>query len=170
MTGASGEEYVIEFSDVTGSEVVVMTESKLVPEETVVTVEDGSITTIVVGTDTYTVSYDGDGEVDEVTLVSGSAATTRRTQQANVADRRLQSCEDSCQDNSNAICQALEAACADISSVVYALLGTLCNDLDSLCEPSGIVQGCDEQCGPCECSKRKTRREFTLFFPRAPIV
>lgn len=77
VTGDSGEEYEVEFHDESGAdvEVVVMTESEEVPEETTVTVVDGSITTVVVGTETYAISYDSDGEVTHLTLVPGSSTT-----------------------------------------------------------------------------------------------
>eukprot|EP00903_Cladosiphon_okamuranus_P022788 g20980.t1 len=155
VTGSSGKEYVVEFADESGTdvEVVVMTESAEVPVETTVTVVAGSITTIVVGSDTYSVSYDSSGEVDDVTLVSG----TRRTQQVVPIDfefleRRLQvSCENQCEASSNQLCGALTIGCSpDYGGILLGLLGTLCDDLSSLCNVSGIVASCEAACvTPC---------------------
>ena len=145
----------MEFSEDTDTEVVIMPESELVPEETVVTVQDGSVTSVEVGAETYSITYDENGKVDGVTVVSGdTTTTTRRTQQADfVSDRRLQSCENSCEASANQICGALIYACNDTSSPVFLLLGPLCDDLSGLCDTSGIVQGCARQCAPCECSR-----------------
>lgn len=51
------------------------TRSEEVPVETSFTLVDGSITTIVIGTDTYSVSYNSDGEVDHLTLVTEIVST-----------------------------------------------------------------------------------------------
>eukprot|EP00903_Cladosiphon_okamuranus_P012680 g11859.t1 len=144
---SAGEEYVVEFSDESDTEVVVMTESQNVPEETTVFVEDGEITSIAIGTETYTVSYvyHEDGEVDDVTLVSGDAAT-RRTQQVGLVDRRLLSCEQSCQASANKLCGALQFGCSDGS--LATLLGPMCDDLDDLCNLAGILFGCERTCAP----------------------
>eukprot|EP00903_Cladosiphon_okamuranus_P012010 g11277.t1 len=144
---SAGEEYVVEFCDESETEVVVMAESENVPEETTVVVEAGSITTILIGTKTYAVSYvyDEDGEVDNVTLVSGDAAT-RRTQQVDSVDRRLQSCEQSCQANANQLCGALGFGCG--YSSLATLLGSMCDDLDALCNLAGILFGCERKCAP----------------------
>lgn len=154
VTGSSGEEYVVEFDDATGDEVIVMTESDEVPVETTVVVTGSSITSIVVGTDTFEVQYDASGEVSSVTLVPPSA-TTRRTQvarQVDFEDRRLQSCEDSCEANANRLCGALIFGCSDSTGTLATLLGVLCDDLENLCDASGIVEGCDRTCAPCECT------------------
>eukprot|EP00903_Cladosiphon_okamuranus_P016330 g15060.t1 len=153
VTGESGEEYEVEFLEEDGHdvEIVVMPESEEVPEETTITVVDGEIKTVMVGDDTYEVSYDSDGEVTDVTLVSGSA-TTRRTQQVVGEDlfseRRLQSCEDACEAQANGLCGALTFGCSIPGSVLEQLLGVLCDDVDSLCDVNGIVRGCERQCAP----------------------
>lgn len=59
VTVASREVYLLDFSDESGgSEVIVMTESDDVLVETTVVVTGGSITTIMVGSGTYSVIYD----------------------------------------------------------------------------------------------------------------
>eukprot|EP00752_Nemacystus_decipiens_P003687 g3397.t1 len=149
VTGSSGEEYEIELSDDTA--VVVMTESELVPEETTISIEDGSITTIMVGTDTYSVTYDEDGKVDDVTPVSGSATTTRRTQQADLANRRLGwTCKENCETKALSVCDELETQCANISTatgVLLTVLNVICADLGTLCGATvGIERGCEREC------------------------
>lgn len=154
VAGSSGEKYTVGFSDESGTdvEVIVVAESEEVPLETV-TVVGGYITTIVVGTDTYFVSYDSSGEVDDVTLVSGDDGSTRRTQQVDIiiADRRLQSCEESCAANANQLCGALMFGCNYPTGVLAALLGSLCDDVDDLCNTAGILVGCENNCAPREC-------------------
>eukprot|EP00903_Cladosiphon_okamuranus_P010323 g9767.t1 len=145
VTGSSGEEYVIEFSEESETEVVVMKESEEVPEETTVTVVGDSIATIVIGEDTYEVIYSEDGEIEDVMLVSGDAAT-RRTQQIGLADRRLLTCEQSCQANANTLCGALEFGCG--YGTLATLLGSMCDDLDDLCNDAGILFGCERTCSP----------------------
>ena len=142
VTGASGEEYLVDFSSESGTEIV-MTESDEAPEETTVIVTGGAVTTIKVGSETYTVSYDEGGEVDSVTSGAGSA-TTRRTQQVDFAERRLATCEEECVQNADASCLALETACDD--STLGPLLGALCNDLTVLCNERGIEEGCERNC------------------------
>eukprot|EP00903_Cladosiphon_okamuranus_P014283 g13266.t1 len=144
VTGASGEEYLVEISDERTSEVII-TEGADVPEETTVAFDaEGSVTIVTVGSDTYTISYDANGDVASV----DPARFRRRTQnvEVNFAERRLQACEDSCAADANRICGGLEFACS--YAPLAALLGPLCNDLDSLCNASGIVRGCDRTCAP----------------------
>eukprot|EP00752_Nemacystus_decipiens_P004852 g4415.t1 len=146
VTGSSGEEYHVKFSDPTGTAVVVVTESDQVEQDTEIHVEDGSITLIEIGPDTYSVTYDSDGEVEDVTLVPGTASS-RRTQQGDFADRRLQSCENSCEANANQLCGAFSFACA--FPALAGLLGpVICDDFENLCNVHGIVEGCDRTCAP----------------------
>eukprot|EP00752_Nemacystus_decipiens_P002363 g2232.t1 len=142
---SAGEDYVVEFDGDGETEEIVMAESASVPEETTVVVEDGDITTIVIGDATYSVSYDEDGEVDEVVQVSGDART-RRTQQAGSADRRLQSCEETCAGGANQLCGALKFGCR--TGTLAPLLGAMCDDVDALCDLSGILAGCERTCAP----------------------
>lgn len=161
VMGSSGEEYLIEFS-AQGDSYVVITAGDSVPVETTVTVDAGrSITTIQVGTDTYSVTYDENGEVDSVTL---DPSLSRRTQQAEIADRRLQSCEQFCAADANQLCGALAFGCADSTDTLATLLGPLCDDLDNLCTEAGILQGCDRTCAPGEWIRMIV---LTLFFCRA---
>eukprot|EP00903_Cladosiphon_okamuranus_P017731 g16324.t2 len=148
VTGFSGEEYVVEFADENGTdaEIVVITESEHVPVETTVTVVGESITTIVIGTLTYSISYDSSGEVGDVTLVPEGIGT-RRTQRVDLADRRLQSCKQFCAASANQLCGALIFGCNDPTGALAALLGPLCEDVDDLCNVVGILVGCQESCG-----------------------
>lgn len=146
VTGSSGEEYLVEFSDETGAEVVI-TESEDVPVETTVVVVGGVITTVMVGTDTFTVIYDSNGDV---VSVDPAASTSRRTQQAGLTDRRLATCEEGCAASSNQVCGAFTAACLDPTSTLGTILGPLCDDLDGLCNLAGILKGCDRTCAPGE--------------------
>eukprot|EP00752_Nemacystus_decipiens_P002364 g2233.t1 len=154
---SAGEEYMVEFDGDT--EEIVMAESETVPDETTVVVEDGDITTIVIGNATYSVSYDEDGEVDDVVLESG-AARARRTQSVPLSNRRLQSCEQSCAGGANQLCGALEAGCRFTS--LADLLGALCDDVDDLCSVAGILTSCERTCAPCSgCSSRDGGPDFT---------
>lgn len=150
VTGESGEEYLVEFSGESDKEVIVVTESEAVPDETTVTVADGSITTVVVGTKTYQVSYDDNGEIDDVDEVPGSSPS-RRTQQGDVADRRLQSCEEGCTASANQLCGGLRFGCG--YPPLAEILGVICDDLGSLCNTFGIVEGCDRKCALREYSR-----------------
>eukprot|EP00903_Cladosiphon_okamuranus_P020054 g18420.t1 len=148
VTAPSGDEYMIEFSDESGTSVEkVVTVGTGQTPTTTVTVVGGSIETIQIGPDTYYVSYDSFGEVDDVTLVS------RRTQELvgegfDFSERRLVSCENFCEASANQLCGALTFGCADTSGALYALLGSLCENVDDLCDVAGIVAGCDRTCAP----------------------
>lgn len=89
VSGSSGKEYLVDFSHQSRSEVVIAG-SDDVPVDTTVVLTGSSITTIVVGSNTFSVSYDADGAVADVTL---DPSSTRRTQEIDSAGRRLQSCE-----------------------------------------------------------------------------
>eukprot|EP00903_Cladosiphon_okamuranus_P016205 g14953.t1 len=132
LTGPSGEEYVFQLSGDGGG--IVMTESETV------TVVEGSITTITKEGTVYNIDYDENNE-PEATEVEG-----RRTQQVGLANRRLLSCEQSCQSDANRICGALEFGCG--YGTLQTLLGTMCDDLDDLCNTAGIVFGCSRACAP----------------------
>eukprot|EP00903_Cladosiphon_okamuranus_P005336 g5334.t1 len=154
VTAPSGEEYMIEFSDENGTSVeqVVIVGTGQTPATTV-TVVGGSIKTIEIGSDTYSVSYDSSGEVDEVTLVSTPVSERRRNQELvgegfDFFERRLVSCENSCEASANTLCGALTFACADPTGALYALLGSLCDNIDDLCDVTGIVAGCARSCAP----------------------
>eukprot|EP00903_Cladosiphon_okamuranus_P021427 g19696.t1 len=138
--GVSGEEYLVDFPDTTTAQVV-MLKTEETPETTVV-VEGGFVTTITVGSDTFEVTY-VNGEVASVDPVR---RLRRRTQEVDFVERRLQTCEESCAADANQTCGGLEFACG--VPEVAVLLGTLCDDLDSLCNPSGIVAGCENECAP----------------------
>lgn len=149
ITGASGAEYLVDFSGESGSEIV-MTTGDVDSAETVITLDEGgSITTITVGTVTYTATHDANGEIDGVALAAGSA-TTRRAQQVDVAERRLGTCEEDCAANAAAACAGLATACA--TPAVADILGALCDDTSVLCNDAGLEAGCDRGCATRACN------------------
>lgn len=156
---AAGEEFEVEFTE--ESEVIAA-------DDTTVTVEEGSISTIQIGSDTYSVVYDENDEVESVTKVSGST-TSRRTQQNDLADRRLQSCEEQCTVDAGKLCGALELGCG-IPLLAALLPPVICDNVDALCgSAAGIVAGCDRQCAPGErvCRQPKSRRPLITSCTRS---
>lgn len=155
VTGASGDEILVEFSEHRMSEVV-FPESGDAPETTVGFGEEGSITTIKVGAATYTVTHDANGNA--VLTSATESTTTRRTQMVDLdfADRRLDldpsdpNCEDDCGGTTDAGCDGLATLC-DPDAPDYGVdLTAICLSYSLLCADVGLEVSCTRACAPCE--------------------
>lgn len=127
-----------------------MSKSEIVVAETTVVVTGSLITSITIGSNTYSVSYKESGGNPTVTLVDDHA-TPRRTEEVVKQVDPLVSCEDACEADANQLCGALILGCNPFFPILTPLLGVLCDDVKDLCSDFGIIQGCARTCSPSKC-------------------